>query len=296
MEKMRLFFLNIRLFFQSWLHFTISFFNECLGLKYERHIRTTLDNYACKAIRNGWTEILLKKMNTFCKSPKFRRELIVSEQSNKVVLALLKELRKGSESFIAEKELELLVCCRKFYNVDDKDLYPLRKLLLSSSLDNKKDIVKLFYKNSECGEMNDELALDVIKMFEDDFDFIVWQASHESSVVLKNYFIEKALSMPVDEKLKKDFEGFVCLSGFDGCTVKWHGVSELLLNMRPYLWRIEDLEVWESYLLDAELLSTMKTQILKYGIKTQVGISKLIELNNDVIIDAYNQNLKSGNQ
>lgn len=292
MEKMRIFCLNIKLFFQSCLYYIISFFNERLGLKYKRHIRTTLENYACKAIRKGWKNILLEKMNTFCKSPKFRRELIVSEQGNDMIIALLEALRKNSENFIVGAELELLVCCRKFYNVDDKDLYPLRKLLLSSSLDNKKDIVKLFYKNSERGEMNDELALDVIKMFEDDFDFIVWQASHESSVVLKNYFIEKALSMPVDEKLKKDFEGFVRLSGFDGCTVKWHGVSELLLNMRPYLWRKADLELWESYLIDAELLHTIKTQVLRYGIKTQVGISKLLELNNNVIIDAYNQNRK----
>lgn len=296
MEKMRIFFLNIRLFILFCLYHVISVFNKNLGKKYKRYIKKSVEKYACKAIRNGWTEILLEKMDIFCKSPKFRRELIVSEQSNKVVLALLKELRKNSENFIVEAELELLVCCRKFYDVDDKELYPLRKLLLSSSLDNKKDIVKLFYKNSERGETNDTLALEIIKMFVSDFDFIVWQASHESSVVLKNYFIQRALSMPVDEKLKKDFNGFVKSSGFAGCTVKWEGVNELLLNMRPYLWRIEDLEVWESYLLDAELLSTMKTQILKYGIKTQVGISKLLELNNNVIINAYNQNLKSGNQ
>ena len=287
MEKIRLFVFEMRLFLRRLVFNVIRLFSEKLSEKYRGYARRARVNFGRKAVRKGWNEILKNGLRYFVESPEFRRDLILSTADNDVVLQIYKRYACKVTSF-SNEEVELVAKCRKFNNVNIVDLIPFKNLLFSSAIDNRKDVIKLFYKNTCYGETRSELANELIVMYSDDPDFIFWLVMNDSAFVLRQYFVENILSKTfVTPEEENRFKQFVEVVGFRGIDLNFKKRNALLLRMRQYMERPIDIEVWEECLLNYEDVITIKKYIRTYGIRSEKGLQNLLDKNDYWIIDSY---------
>lgn len=183
MEKLILCAFNLRVFLQQVICFVISFIYEDLGNVYRRHICKTCEKFGIKAIRKKRYLILSEKMRDFCKFPDFRRELILSELPSSFVVDMVHIAIE--ESCLLQSDIELIAVNRNFSETEAERLQKFKYKLLLYDFKNKKEIIKIFYKNSDFGEKDDAISQKLIEIFSDDLDFICWLASKGSSPVLK---------------------------------------------------------------------------------------------------------------
>ena len=145
----------------------------------------------------------------------------------------------------------------------------------------------MYYKKSCQGERSDDLALELMEIYKDDYEFISQMAFNDgTSPLLKNFFIGKALSLSDKDGLKK----FIYKNGLWGCNISAYGPNPILREMRSYLHKEVDIEAWENYLFDCEDVLVIEDEVRKYGILRTSALKKMLKLNNKKVIDAYNIN------
>lgn len=279
MEKVNYFVFNVTLYLRTMLHSIIAIFSKAKSDQYWHYVQRTVIDFGCKAVQKKWYHVLYEKMKLFSKSSRFRKVLITSEIDNSFIVLLLKKLYESPNTqHLENKEIEMMVACRSFDDVDQFDMYNFRRTMIFSSITCKKEIIKLYYTKSFSGEMNDNLAQELVKIFGDDYEFISLLVDNGSSPVLKNFFIRKTLfSLPTPQgeiKLKE----FVRKKSLAGCNICLYGSNPLLREMRSYLTSSTDIEKWENYLLSCETDSVIRCEAAKYGLQSTT-IKKLLKLN-----------------
>ena len=287
MERLSLFFFNIRAFFQSALYLIIRLFSSKASEKYMVHIDNVCTSFGIKAIRKEWALVLCDKMRMFASFPKFRRELILSQLHDTFVLDMLHYVDMSDLSL---DEIKLIALNRKFNETGTVRLSSFKSRLMCLDFENKLEVIKIFYKNSQSSESSDILSDHLLKETERDFDFWHWLAINKhASATIKKAFIRKVTVGEVSKNAQSKLRTFVEKVGLTGCDVeKLNGYSELLLDIREHLTRPEDIEIWEYYLLKGKNPEIIKLHVRRHGIESKDGLKMLLELNNKEVIDAYN--------
>ena len=287
MERLSLFFFNIRAFFQSALYLIIRLFSSKASEKYMAHIDKVCTSFGIKAIRKEWALVLCDEMRMFASFPKFRRELILSQLHDTFVLDML---RYVDMSDLSLDEIKLIALNRKFNETGTVRLSSFKSRLMRLDFENKLEVIKIFYKNSQSSESSDILSEHLLKETENDFDFWYWLAINEgASATIKKEFIRRITAGEVSKNAQSELRTFVEKVGLIGCDVeKLNGYSELLLDIREYLTRPEDIEIWEYYLLKGKNPEIIKLHVRRHGIESKNGLKMLLELNNKDVTDAYN--------
>ena len=291
---------RIRASFQLATYAVLSSLSENLADRFKRHMRHYEERFAIKSLRNGWTDIMLKEMHCWCGLHAFRRELIISEHlvGPEVVVKMLQELDRkegGIANFLSRGEIARIALCRRFSGVEADELYSFKKLLLTSSVSHKKDLIKIFYKRSGQGEPNWELARYLMDIFCDDYNFIAWLAKNGSHAVLQMQFITKTLLMQNDtriigniSKVREELKDFVLSVGLTGGVIHTFDYYTRLIELRQYLYNKKDIAEWEKYLLEKADNRIIREQILQHGLHSDKAVQLLFEQNNPELIDAYN--------
>ena len=287
MERLSLFFFNIRAFFQSALYLIIRLFSSKASEKYMVHIDKVCSSFGIKAIRKEWDLVLCDQMRMFASFPKFRRELILSQLHDTFVLDMF---RYVDMSDLSLDEIKLIALNRKFNETGTVRLSSFKSRLMCLDFENKLEVIKIFYKNSQSSESSDILSDHLLKETEKDFDFWYWLAINKhASATIKKAFIRRITAGEVSKNAQSKLRTFVEKVGLIGCDVeKLNGYSELLLDIREYLTRPEDIEIWEYYLLKGKNPEIIKLHVRRHGIESKNGLKMLLELNNKDVTDAYN--------
>ena len=285
MEKLSLFAFNLRAFFQALLCVIIRIFSVKVAKRYLNHIDKVDEKFGIKAIRKGWGSILCLKMRYFVQLPGFRRELILSKLPDEYILDMLRSIKLAQ---LSTDDFVMIALNRSFKETGTANLNWFKRALFGLTIENKKEIIKYFYKNSGEGESSDLISELLLEDFEDDFEFIFWHVLNGGSNTIRKFFIKKLVSGIANDKTKEQIKLFAENTGLGGCEFEKKSYSELLLGVRPFLTRKEDIEIWEHYLLKGKNIEIIKPQVRKFGIQSKKGLDMLLELNNKDIIDAYN--------
>lgn len=285
MEKLRLAAFHVKAFFQSCWYLVLRIFSAKAAQKYMKHMDDVSVEFGIKAIRNRWDLILCKKKSLFTQFPEFRRELVMSQLDDNYIMDMLRCIKPKD---LYNIELTLIALNRSFRTVNQESLCWFKLALLSSVIDNKEEVIKYFYKNNGFGESGDAAAELVLKIFENDFEFIYWHAMNGGSKVIKQAFLKKLVSGSVSVESKIKLKKFVEEVGFKGCDIEALGISELLLNIRQYLTRREDIDIWEVYLLKSKNPQIIRPNVSRFGIESKEALQLMLELNDKNVIDSYN--------
>lgn len=285
MEKLSLFAFNVRAFFQSLLYVIIRLFSGEKAKKYLDHIDNVDGKFGIKAIRKEWALVLCEKMRYFALLPDFRRELILSNLNDTFILDMLRSIKPKD---LSPSELELIALNRKFDETGTESLYWFKMALFNSSFATKKEAIKIFYKNSKASEKEEFLSEILLKEFDDDFEFICWLALNGGSDLIRKTFLKKLVSGNTSADTRAKLKKFVEEVGLGGCEIEKLGVNELLLDVRQYLTRKEDIDIWEVYLLKSKNPLIIKSNVRRFGIENKEALQLMLELNDKDVIDSYN--------
>jgi hypothetical protein len=268
--------------------------------KTEKKMRKTINDawkeFSLKCVRNSWKDLLEANMHIFCKIPEFRNALIRSQLSNYYVLRMLRDLYTSNkqENIIGKDEIEAIATCRKFDDVDFSALYPFRKVLLKSDIDNKKEIVKIFYKNSGCAESSEELCTILLHLFLGDQDFICWLAMLEEKPFFGKYLVKNIItSGDYSGENKKLVCDLIAEKGLKDMGLVELGYTKALLDIRPLLTRKSDIDIWECCLIKEVTPWMAVKEIQKYGIHGVEGLKELLKKGNTDLIAAFNYHINT---
>ena len=294
MERLSLFFFNVRAFFQSGLYVLLRLVSNSVSEKYLKHIDKTEEKFGIKAIRKEWCLALSAKMRYFALLPEFRRELILSKLNDLFVIDMLRSI---DVEHLCLDEIRMIALNRKFSETGTDRLSSFKSKLLRSDLENKNEIIKIFYKNSKASESSHVLSDNLLKLIDNDLEFLYWLAiSKNASASIKRTFIRKITAGDVNKEAQSKLRTFVEKVGLVDCDIEnLNGYSELLLDIRQYLTRVEDIKIWEYYLLKGKNPEIIKLNVRRYGIESKNGLKMLLELNNKDVTDAYNFHYSVGN-
>lgn len=277
--------LMTRMYFQEKLHSVIGLVSSKLAKKYQRHQDKTYERLGIKAVRKGMTEVLELKMEYFCRFPKFRRELILSDLPDRYVIYMLHLLKSNN---LDASELELIALNRNFTETETQDLYYFKVALFNSLSRNKEEIIKIFYKNSAKAEESatiSEMLLQTFRFY--DQDFLYWHAINGGSYVIKSAVVEYLASDSSKIKNYGLLKKLIEEQGLADCGLERLGHSKLLLDIRKYITKDKDIEIWERYLFTNDT-RIIKEYIRCYGLKTKTGYENMLRLNDQSIVDSYN--------
>ncbi len=287
MERISLFLFNVRAFFQSLWYVLLRLCSKKVSERYLKHIDKTEAKFGIRAIRKEWHLVLCVRMRYFALLPEFRRELILSKLNDVLILDMLRFIDRDDLSL---EEVKMIALNRRFNKSGTDRLSWFKSKLFCSELENKLEIIKIFYKSSEASESSAVLSDNLLKLIGNDLEFLYWLAiSKDASATIKRAFIRKITAGDVSNDSKSKLRSFVEKVGLKDCDIEnLNGYSELLLDIRQYLTRPEDVEIWEYYLLKGKNPEIIKLNVRRYGIESKNGLKMLLELNNTKIIDAYN--------
>ena len=284
-RKINLIAFNARIFWQKKIQSVVRWFSPKKAQNYQKRIDKTCEDFGVKAVRNSMFEVLELKMDYFCRFPKFRRELVLSQLPDRYVVYMLHKL--GSNN-LDVSELESIALNRSFKETGTEDLYFFKVAMFNSLSRNKEEIIKIFYKNSEEAEESATISEMLLQTFRNDMEFLYWHAVNGGSYVIKTAVVKELGSDSTKVKNYGLLKTLVEKQGLEGCGLEHLGHSKVVLDIRKYITRERDIEIWERYLFSNDV-QVIKEYIQRYGIKTKIGFELMFGLNNQEIVDAYNK-------
>ncbi|MBE6444226.1 MAG: hypothetical protein E7020_06160 [Alphaproteobacteria bacterium] len=251
MVKLNLVAFYVKAIFLALSSWIVKFFNEEKAKKLRGRIGESAAKLGVKAIRNKWCDLLKDHMKLFCKHSIFQRELILA---NHICDDLLFDMLDSMNvEALTKDNIRLLFATKTFHETDFK-----KKILVNLRLkwfqsfdytdvnSADKDLTKFFYKQCNVGENDIGVAKYLVPMFEDNEQFIVWQAMHKA----KGDIVSKFLDIVIRDNNIDLLKRYVKQCGIKDCYINIStGMPKIFLECRSEMTLKPDILLFEKYLL-----------------------------------------------
>ena len=282
MAKLSLVAFYVKACFLALISWIVKFFSEDKAKELKIKIGKKAEKLGIKAIKNKWCAILKKHMRLFCNHSAFQRELILANHiCDEVLFDMFDAIEVGQ---LTKDNLCLLFATRKFHRSDfSKRQFVKVRLKWFQEFDHKdinsadRDLTKFFYKQCGVGEDDIYVARCLARQFDNDEQFIVWQAIHKAKGDIIAKFLDNVFRDNNVDLLKK----YVKKCGIKDCNINDStGMHKMFLECRSEMTSKEDILVFEKHLLKGITLygeDKVESIVRNYGLQLE-SLPDLLDL------------------